>query len=394
MTRKCYQWGSFGPYRKRIGQWWKGPRCTNSIDRGRAQNPGRKLDNSGLCCDELDDIIGTEALLINRNEATRIVDTLPEIETEMETVIVNVKPIVRKRPDGIGAASIDITDGRDNCPVNVVVTPRGREHQNHGIRTQAGELFPEGLEVISNEMAEEATTGNLADNLPKSVCEVVTKTTAMNATTKDDVVVRPAPRQVMVEVLEETRTDDNTIEECTYGVLDKNETTKRKVSTELLDMSQKLITRGFLELAEEARIVRVEKTPSFLMNGVLPQITEITRPMCNSISWKIEEDIEQSVESLCECTMEVPTVRFDVGQLMQWPDMNSAGVMICGFMLESEMFSHGPARREAEPVSVAATSEMFTPVFAGGGGGSLLRRSPWLCRGSCIASFCPADGRK
>ena len=33
------------------------PRCTNGSDRGRAQNPGRKLDNSGLCCDELDDII-------------------------------------------------------------------------------------------------------------------------------------------------------------------------------------------------------------------------------------------------------------------------------------------------------------------------------------------------
>ena len=303
------------------------PRCTNSSDRGRAQNPGRKLDNSGLCCDELDDIIDTEALLINRNEATRIVDTLPEIETEMETVIVNVKPIVRKRPDGIGAVPIDIADGRDNCPVNVVVTPRGREHQNRGIRTQVGELFPEGLEVIPNEMAEEATMGDLAD-----ICEVITshisakspivassaisfgitsKTTSMNATTKDDVIVRPAPRQVMVEVLEETKTDENTIAECTYGILDKNETTKQKVSTELLDMSQKLITREFFELAKEARIVRVEKTPSFLMNEVLPQITEITRPMCNSISWKIEEDIEQSVESLCEGTMEVPTIRFD-----------------------------------------------------------------------------------
>ena len=83
----------------------------------------------------------------------------------------------------------------------------------------------------------------------------------------------------------------------------------------------------------------------------------------------MEEDLEQSVESLGEGTMDVPTVRFDVGQLMQWPDMNSAGAMICGFMLESEMFSHGPARRAAEPVSVAAKSKMFTPVFAGEGGG-------------------------
>ena len=82
--------------------------------------------------------------------------------------------------------------------------------------------------------------------------------------------------------------------------------------------------------------------------------------------WMIEEDLGQSVESLCEGTARVPTVRFDVGQLMQWPDINSAGVMICGFMLESEMPSLGSVWRAAEPVSVATKSEMLTPVFAGG----------------------------
>ena len=60
----------------------------------------------------------------------------------------------------------------------------------------------------------------------------------------------------------------------------------------------------------------MRKTLSVRMNEVIPQITEITRPMYNYISWKIEEDMEQSVESLCEVTMEVHTARFDVGQLM------------------------------------------------------------------------------
>ena len=151
-------------------------------------------------------------------------------------------------------------------------------------------------------------------------------------------------------------------------------------------MPQKLITRGFLELAEEARVVGVTKTPSVLMNEVLPQITEITSPMGIPISWKIEEDMEQSVESLCEVTMEVPTVRFDVGQLMQWPDMNSAGVMICEFTLESEMFSHCPTRREVEPVFVAAESEMFTPVFAGG---VVAESDPWLWRRQLHREFLP-----
>ena len=136
-----------------------------------------------------------------------------------------------------------------------------------------------------------------------------------------------------------------------------------------MDLSQKLITRGFLELADEARIVDVRLTLSCCMNEIIQQITETTEPMCKDISWKIEEVMEQSVDSFCDVAMKVPTVRFDVGQLMQWPYMNSAAMMICEFTLESEMFFHGPARREAEPVFVAAESEVFTPVFTGGGGG-------------------------
>ena len=49
--------------------------------------------------------------------------------------------------------------------------------------------------------------------------------------------------------------------------------------------------------------------------------------------------------------------------------------MIHGIMLESEMSSVGSVRRTAEPVSVAAKSEMLTPVFAGG---LLLKQPPWL----------------
>ena len=195
-----------------------------------------------------------------------------------------VKPIVGKQPDGIGAVSIDITDGRDNCPVNVVVTPRGREHQNRGTRSLAGELFPEGLEVIPNEMAEEATTGDLTD-----ICEVITKTTAMNATTKVDVIVKPAPRQVMVEVLEETRTHENTIEECTYGQ------TRDDQTEDVHGIA------GYVSEIDHAKIFRAgrggqnsgSEKDSVCMYEVIPQITKITRPMCNSISWVIEKDMSR-----------------------------------------------------------------------------------------------------
>ena len=106
--------------------------------------------------------------MINRSEATQIVGTPLEIETAMET-IVNVKPIVCKRPNVIVVVPSKITDDRVNCPVNVVLTPRVREHQNRGIGTQAGELFPEGLEVVPKEMAEEASTGDMADNQPQNI---------------------------------------------------------------------------------------------------------------------------------------------------------------------------------------------------------------------------------
>ena len=376
-------------------------RGANGSDSDRFQNSGKKLDHSGLCCGQLDYINETdnhstrsEVLLTSRSEATRIDNTPPGIETAMESAIVSVKPVVCKRPNVIVVVPSKITDRRVKCPVNVVLTPRVRVHKSLDIGTQAGELFPEGLEVVPEEMAEEASTGDLADNQPLNVYELYTKMTVMNLTTDYDEIERPAPRRVLVEVAEEASKEDTTIEKCMYEVLDKNETTDRKVSTELLEIPQQLVTRGFLELAEEARIVKVEKNQSFLVEEVLPQITEVMRPMCEPVSWMIEKDLGQSVESLCEGTARVPTVRFDVGQLMQWPDINSAGVMICGFMLESEMPSLGSVWRAAEPVSVATEYEMLTPVFAGGGGGRCCGSPPGCGGGSYIASFCLAGGRK
>ena len=238
-------------------------------------------------------------------------------------------------------------------------------------------------------MADEASTGDMTDNQPLSVNQLVTMTTVTILATDYDEIERTAPRRMLVEVAEEAGTNDTTIEKCMYEVLDNNETTERKLSTEVLDIPQQSLTRGFLELAEKARKIGVEKKQSFLVGEVLPQITEMTRPMIEPVSWTIDEDLGQSVEVLCEGAARVPTVRFDVGQLMQWPDIKSAGVMICGIMLESEMSSVGSVRRAAELVSVAAKSEMLTPVFAG----VVAEAAPPGCgRVSHIASFCPAGG--
>ena len=302
------------------------------------------------------------------------------------------------------------------CPVNVVPTPPVEVHKSRCVGTHAGELFPEEPEVVPAEMAkeastegptdkedlpndrnykqslcttlttvcvenpkpriqrppdmmaEEASTGDTADNQPLSVNQLYTKTTVMNLPTDYVEIERPAPRRVQVDVAEEASTDDTTNEQCIYEVLDNNKTTDGKLSMELLEIPQQLVTRGFLELAEEARNIGVEKKQSFLVEEVLPQVTGMTRPMIEPVSETTDENLGQSVEVHHEGTARVPTVKFEAGQLMQWPDIKSDGVMIRGIMLESEMSPVGSVRHTAGPVSVAAESEMFTPVFAGGGG--------------------------
>ena len=128
------------------------------------------------------------------------------------------------------------------------------------------------------------------------------------------------------------------------------------------------------------------------MEEVLPQVTEMTRPMIEPVSWTTEEGLGQLVEVHREGAARVPTDKFEAGQLMQWPDIKSDGMMIRGIMLESEMSPVGSVRDAAEPVSVAPKSEVFTPVvFAGG---RCCGSPPGRGRGSYSASFCPTGGWK
>ena len=220
------------------------------------------------------------------------------------------------------------------------------------------------IQRLPDQTAEEASTGGSADNQPLSINQIYTRTTVTNLPTDYVEIGRPAPLWVPVEVAEEASTDDTTNEQCIYEILDNNKTTDRKLSMELLEIPQ-----------QSARNICAKKKQCFLVEEVLPQVTEMTRPIIELVSWTTEEDLGQSVEVHREGAARVPTDKFEAGQLMQWPDIKSDGVMIDEIMLESEMSPVGSVRDVAEPVSVAAKSEAFTPfVFAGG---SLLRQPPW-----------------
>ena len=132
--------------------------------------------------------------------------------------------------------------------MNVVPTPQVEVHESCCVGTHAGELFPEEPEVVPAEMAkeastegptdkedlpkdrnykqslcatlttvcvenpkpriqrppdmmaEEASTGDTADNQPLSVNQLYTKTTIMNLPTDYVEIERSAPRRVQVDV--------------------------------------------------------------------------------------------------------------------------------------------------------------------------------------------------
>ena len=267
---------------------------------------------------------------------------------ETESATASVRPTVGKRPNVIVVVPRKTADRPAMCSVNMVPTPQGEMHKSPCVETQARELFPEepevvptevakeasmkgptdkqdlqnnrnymvttaGVEILESEirhstdmMAEEASMGDTEDNQPLSVNQLFMMTTVTILPIDNAEIERPAPRRVLVEVAEEASIDDTKIEKCMYEAMDNNETTEWKLSTELLEIPQQLVTRGFLELAEEARNVGVEKKQSFLVEEVLPQVTEMMRPMIEPVSWTTDEDLGQSVEVFVRAQRECP----------------------------------------------------------------------------------------
>ena len=290
-----------------------------------------RVINERTCYDALDDIVDNTVLLNYQKKVIRNTSALVEVSSDTRAVSVDVKPAVNKQPDRLIVSPMDDvkpivsdqpdrliglpivnTDGWDECLRHMGQTPRDRDDDSDNVTKQVVELLPVSRVVVQNKTAEEVI-----------------------------------------------------IVECPAGQVVKNETTKPIVSTEFVNLPKKWITRGFLELAEEARLVDVRSTPSGCMEENVQQSSEIREPMSRDISWRIEEVVDRSVDSFSDVAIRMPTAKLVEGQLMQWPNGKSTGMMICEYTRESQMFSHGPVWRKAEPVFVAAESEVFTPVFTG-----------------------------
>ena len=86
--------------------------------------------------------------------------------------------------------------------------------RNYMLTTACVEIPEPIIQRPPNMMAEEAGTGDTADNQPLSVNQLYTMTTVMNLPMDYVEIDRPAPRRVLVEVAEEASTDDTTNEQC------------------------------------------------------------------------------------------------------------------------------------------------------------------------------------
>ena len=226
---------------------------------------------------------------------------------------------------------------------------------------QPVELLLESRAVVTIEMAKESMTGLWPDGGDER-----TRMSVMEASVMGEDVIEPVPGRLSTEVVAEYEPVVIPCGEYTNEEWIKNETTNLSVSTDLMDLPIMKMTRGFIKLAEEARLVDVKLTPSGYMNDMVQRIAEREIPMSTDISWKKEEVMTRSGDAICDVAGAVPMAKFEIGRSMQWPELKSTGMMICELTLETEMFSPGPVWREAEPVFVAAESEVFTPVFTGG----------------------------
>ena len=180
---------------------------------------------------------------------------------------------------------------------------------------------------VSFEVAEEASTDGTTNVQCLYDDENYKKTTNTKLPTESVEIPKPTLPRVSIKVAEEARNDGATNEQCLYEYQDYKKTTITKLSIDFLEIPQPSFTRGFLELAEEARNVCVENEQCFL-DEVLPQVTGMTKPVIQPVSWPLEEELGQLAEVTREGPSRVGSVIYEAGHMMQWPDIKSDGVMI------------------------------------------------------------------
>ena len=183
----------------------------------------------------------------------------------------------------------------------------------------------------------------------------------------------------------------------TFGVMEEDvqrspEVTMPAAQTDLRNLPCKRIAGAFLRLAEEALLVDVGLTTSEDMEEIGPQRCGFGEVISKDISWRREDIVDRSVDFGLKEARRMPTSVVEEDRSLQWSIEECTDEVRGAYARESQMPSHGPVVREAELVFVATEFEVFIPVFVGGARSN--NGSPGRSGGSNNASFCSADGWK
>ena len=157
---------------------------------------------------------------------------------------------------------------------------------------------------------------------------------------------------------------------ATFGVMEEDvqrspEVTMPVAQTDLRNIPCKRIASAIMRLAEEALLVDVGLTTSEDMEEVGPQRCGFGEVISRDISWRREDIVDRSIEFGLKEARRMPPSVVEEDRSLQWSIEECTDEVRGAYAQESQMPSHGPVVREAELVFVATEFEVFIPVFVG-----------------------------
>ena len=155
---------------------------------------------------------------------------------------------------------------------------------------------------------------------------------------------------------------------ATFGIMKEDgqcspEVTMPAAQTDLRNLPCQKMTGAFTRLAEEALLVDVEWTTSEDMEEMGPQRCGFGKVIRKDISWRREDIMDRSVDFSLKEAQRMPTSIVEEDSLLHWSIEECANEVRGAYARESQMPSHGPVVHEAGSVFVATEFEVFIPVF-------------------------------
>ena len=326
------------------------------------------VDDSVLLNYQRKEIRNTNARMeasYERREVT--VDVPPPMYVQPDRLTLSPRddatPIVSDSPDRlIGLPTVD-TDGVNVAQDNKEQTLYNSESDSVTIMEQGVQSLPVPSVVGQCIITEEVIT----DESPAEQV-LITETTKLMVSTQLVELSQEYWTKGFLKLAEEAKLV--VASSVTFGGIEEDvqrspEMTMPAVQTDLRNLPCKRITGAFLRLAEEALLVDVGLTTFDYMEEIGPQRCGFGEAISKDISWRREDIVDRSVDFVLKEAMRMPISVVDEDSSLQWSIEECTDEVKCEYARESQMHSHGPVWREAELVFVATESEVFTPVFTG-----------------------------